>query len=95
MKFELRDKYLSQPRYNRYLMATGNNKSRAKQLYTANIRLAQAFHPMLSQFEIDCTYALDIRNKIYDLVQWINASLVYFFEQIDNIENKIKKIEKL
>jgi hypothetical protein len=52
MKIELRGKYLSRPRYNRYLKATANNKDRAKRLYNANIRLAQAFHPLLSQFEV-------------------------------------------
>lgn len=52
MKNEFRGKYLSKPRYNRYLTATGNNSKRAKRLYTANIRLAQAFHPILSQFEV-------------------------------------------
>jgi hypothetical protein len=52
MKIEFRGKYLSRPRYNRYLTATANNTHRAKRLYTANIRLAQAFHPILSQFEV-------------------------------------------
>lgn len=52
MKIELRSKYLSRPRYNRYLIATANRKDRAKRLYNANIRFAQAFHPLLSQFEV-------------------------------------------
>jgi len=52
MKYSLREQYLSQPRINRYLIATGNNKERAKRLYNANIRLAQAFHPILTQFEV-------------------------------------------
>lgn len=52
MKIILRNKYLSRPRFNRYLHATGNINSRAKKLYLANIRLAQAFHPLLSQFEV-------------------------------------------
>ncbi len=52
MRAELRNKYLSGPRYNRYLTATGNNNSRAERLYTANIRLAQSFHPILNQFEV-------------------------------------------
>lgn len=52
MKIELRCKYLSRTRYNRYLAATANNSKRAKRLYSANIRLAQAFHPVLSQFEV-------------------------------------------
>lgn len=52
MKIELRGKYLSRTRYNRYLTATQNDRNRAKRLYNANIRLAQAFHPILSQFEV-------------------------------------------
>lgn len=52
MKSDLRYKYLSRPRYNRYLIATGNDISRAKRLYNANIRLAQAFHPAITQFEV-------------------------------------------
>lgn len=52
MRYELRNKYLSRPRNNRYLTATGNNKERAKRLYNANIRLAQATHPILTQFEV-------------------------------------------
>jgi hypothetical protein len=52
MKINLRTKFLSQPRYQRYLSATGRCTSRAKRLYKANIRLAQAFHPLLTQFEV-------------------------------------------
>ena len=52
MKIVLRNKFLSIQRFNRYLLATGNNNIRAKRLYAANIRLAQAFHPLLSQFEV-------------------------------------------
>lgn len=52
MKLVLRNRYLSNPRYNRYLIATGNDNDRARRLYNANIRLAQAFHPILSQFEV-------------------------------------------
>jgi len=220
---QLRNKYLSRPRYNRYLVATSNNKNRANRLYKANIRLAQAFHPILSQFEvvlrnslnivlashftdpdwiitqkngfmrdnslrnshfflktcvqkseskltqrgipitngkiisdqtfgfwisfflshhyslvggqpihifahkptlenrasiydklneiknfrnrvnhcepicftahsIDCSYALNIRDKLYDLVKWIDPNLVPFFESIDNIQNKTDQI---
>lgn len=60
MKIELREKYLSRPRYNRYLTATANSKYRAKRLYNANIRLAQAFHPILSQFEVILRNSLNI-----------------------------------
>ncbi|MHB1278530.1 MAG: Abi family protein [Bacteroidia bacterium] len=60
MKLELRNKYLSRPRYNRYLVATANSHVRAKKLYNANIRLAQAFHPILSQFEVVLRNSLNI-----------------------------------
>ena len=61
MKIELRHKYLSSPRYNRYLTATAIDKNRAKRLYNANIRLAQAFHPILSQFEVVLRNSLNIK----------------------------------
>lgn len=60
MRIELRNKYFSRPRYNRYLTATGNSTERAKMLYNANIRLAQAFHPILSQFEVVLRNSLNI-----------------------------------
>lgn len=52
MRLDLYNKYLSRPRYNRYLVATGNDKGRAEKLYNGNLRLSQAFHPLLSQFEV-------------------------------------------
>jgi hypothetical protein len=60
MKLELRNKHFSSPRYNRYLNATGNNKESAKRLYHANIRLGQAFHPVLSQFEVVLRNSLNV-----------------------------------
>lgn len=48
----LRDRYLSAQRFNRYLFAAGNQEVRARKLYAANLKLAQAFHPVLSQFEV-------------------------------------------
>jgi hypothetical protein len=47
------------------LNATGNNNERAKKLYNANIRLAQAFHPILSQFEVVLRNSLNISLSIY------------------------------
>ncbi|MGA9212014.1 hypothetical protein [Kaistella sp.] len=37
---------------NNILPAVGNDNKRAKKRYLANIRLAQAFHPVISQFEV-------------------------------------------
>lgn len=55
----LRDRYLSPQRFGRYLRATSNNEDSAKKLYTANLRLAQSFHPLLSQFEVVLRNALN------------------------------------
>lgn len=61
MEKHLRYTYLSKPRYNKYLTATANNPERAKRLYHANIRLAQSFHPILSQFEVVLRNSLNIQ----------------------------------
>lgn len=65
MNTQLRNTYLSRPRYNRYLMATANNKIRAQRLYNANIRLAQAFHPVLTQFEVVIRNSINIKLSGY------------------------------
>ena len=65
MRNELRNKYLSKPRYNRYLNATGNDKNRANRLYNANIRLAQATHPILTQFEVVLRNSLNLQLSSY------------------------------
>ena len=75
MKIDLRNKYLSRPRYNRYLGAVGNDNKKAKRLYLANIRLAQSFHPIISQFEVV------LRNCI-------NNNLAAHFADIDWVINQ-------
>lgn len=75
MKINLRNKYLSRPRFNRYLIAVGNDNNRAKKLYLANIRLAQSFHPLISQFEVV------LRNCI-------NNNLTIYFSDVDWIINQ-------
>lgn len=72
MRNDLRYRYLSRPRYNRYLTATANNSVRAKRLYLANIRLAQAFHPVLSQLEVVIRNSLNlILTSYFQDSEWI------------------------
>jgi hypothetical protein len=52
--------YVSQPRLNRFLRACGNSKSKTQKLYKINLRVAQAFYPLMNLFE---TF---IRNEIYN-----------------------------
>ncbi|RUA16553.1 MAG: hypothetical protein DSY83_05490 [Flavobacteriia bacterium] len=65
MKSQLRNQYLSRPRYNRYLLATHNDNNRAKRLYNGNIRLSQAIHPLLTQFEVVLRNSLNLQLSSY------------------------------
>jgi len=44
--------YLSKPRLDKFLAASGHSKSKAQKLYRINLRVAQAFYPVLNLFEI-------------------------------------------
>lgn len=52
--------FISQPRLNSFLRACGNSKSKTQKLYRINLRVAQAFYPLMNLFEIF------IRNAIYN-----------------------------
>lgn len=51
MKFAEIENHLSKPRLKRYLRVCGS-KTRAIKLYKANIKLSQAFHPLLGLVEV-------------------------------------------
>ncbi len=105
MKNTLRYKYLSRPRYNRYLIATDNDTSRSKRLYNANIRLAQAFHPILTQFEVVLRNSLDLQLSSYFVDNdWIinqkngfmrdnslRSSRFFVRNSINKTENKLRR----
>lgn len=52
MDYNKLEYFLSQPRIERFLKSTGNSKSKAQQLYRVNLRVSQAFYPILNLFEI-------------------------------------------
>lgn len=52
MEYRKLEYYLSQPRLDRFLIATGNSKAKAQKLYRINLRVAQSFYPVLNLFEI-------------------------------------------
>ena len=79
LRYEDVEKLVSKPRLNRYLAACGNSKMRAKELYAANLKISQAFYPVLNLFEII------LRNKIHDRlsihfsdVDWITTKKTGF-----------------
>ena len=52
MEYNKLEYYLSQPRLNRFLLASGSSKTKVQKLYRANLRVAQSFYPVLNLFEI-------------------------------------------
>ena len=52
MKVKVIQKLISVARFERYLIAAEKDGQRAIRLYKANLRIAQAFHPILGLFEI-------------------------------------------
>ena len=75
MRFEKIRLYISTPRIGRYLQATGNNKSKATRLYKANLKISQAFLPVIAILEVT------LRNRI-------NTILTAHFSDSDWIINQ-------
>ena len=69
MKYLTFEKYASVQRMNRFFAATGS-KTRAKELYRANLLVSQAFYPVLNLTEIF------LRNSVY-------ASIETYFSNSD------------
>jgi len=57
--------FSSKPRLNRFLAACGNSKSSAQNLYRTNLRVSQAFYPVLNLFEIFLRNTLNYRMSIH------------------------------
>ncbi|MCF0040477.1 hypothetical protein [Dyadobacter fanqingshengii] len=105
MKINLRDKYLSKPRYDRYLLAGRNDHERAGNLYHANIALSKAFHPLISQFEVVLRNSIDsiLRELFMDRNWIINEKLGFMSDEslrksnfylrkcVEAVENKSRK----
>jgi hypothetical protein len=110
MHFSVFQFHFSAARMNRYLLAAGHSKRRAIKLYTFNLTLAQAFHPLLGIVEVV------LRNQINDILtthfadaDWIinqksgfmvDPSLQYVHKRTrrpvknDFLKNEISKAEK-
>ena len=52
MNYQKFARLYSYSRISRYLKASKGNKKKAQQMYYANARLAQAFQPLISFFEV-------------------------------------------
>ncbi len=64
--------HLSSARLNRYLIATGNNNSKALRLYKHNLRVSQSFLPILSVLEVSIRNGIDtILTSYFNDPDWI------------------------
>lgn len=75
MKFTIFRNYFSSPRIGRYLTACLNDNKRSIKLYESNLKIAQAFHPLLGCLEVI------LRNGI-------NDQLTSYFTDLDWIINQ-------
>ncbi len=75
MRFRDFEQYFSVSRVNRYLIAAGNSTEKAVKLYKANLKVAQAFHPLLGILEVV------LRNRL-------NSTLTSHFTDPDWIINQ-------
>ena len=53
MKYKKIVRLYSNSRVAKYYRATSGDKNKAVMLYFANMKIAQAFHPLLSSFEVN------------------------------------------
>jgi hypothetical protein len=79
MKYEELCLYLSNPRFERYFIASNSNEKRAILIYKENLKVAQSFYPLISFFEVV------LRNKL-------NHELSNYFSDSNWIINQKSKM---
>ena len=79
MKYEELCLYLSNPRFERYFIASNLNEKRAILIYKENLKVAQSFYPLISFFEVV------LRNKL-------NHELSNYFSDSNWIINQKSKM---
>ncbi len=81
MEFAAFEIFVSKPRLARYLISCSNSQGRAMKLYAANIRVAQAFYPVLNLFEIF------LRNGINEKLSKYFADQAWIINQKEGFMN--------
>lgn len=79
MEYSRLEHFISQPRLNRFLQASNNSKSQAQRLYRVNLRVSQAFYPVLNLFEIFLRNRIDIEMSLHFRdPNWIISQKTHF-----------------
>lgn len=73
-------KYISAARLQRYEAICGNDPKKSLKLYQTNLRLSQAFYPILSLFEVI------LRNAI-------NYEMIRYYNDAEWLRNRINTLE--
>ena len=89
MNYNKLEYFISQPRLNRFLIASGNSKAKAQRLYHANLKVAQSFYPVLNIFEVFfrnvCNYQISAR---FTNPNWIIAEKNAFMSNLSLTPSK-------
>lgn len=102
--YTILERYISQPRLNRYLLACNNKQQAAVALYECNLTLSQAFLPLLTIVEVAVRNSINtVLEKHFGDAEWIisqkagfmsDASLTYFDKRTGNQKtNRFLKTE--
>ena len=86
--------HISTARIDRYLVATGQNVSKAQRLYKANLKVAQSFYPLLNTLEVVIRNGLNtILSGYFGDFDWIINQKSGFMSH-PLLRHKIRKQEK-
>lgn len=98
MNYSQLELYISQPRLSRFYRACGNSKTKTQKLYKINLRVSQAFYPLMNLFE---TF---IRNGIYNQISihfadsdWIMNQKMFFMSSVTLTRSRfylLKQVQK-
>lgn len=96
-KFE---QFVSKPRIDRFLISCSNSQTRAMKLYEANVKVSQAFYPIMNLFEIFLRNCInDTLTNYYRDPAWIISQKTGFMNDTSLapkywIKNEVIKAER-
>lgn len=83
---------ITEQRFARYMLATGHNKKRALDLYIWNIRISEAFYPLLNVIEVSLRNIISAQlTSIYGGEWWENED---FLNQIRKGRRVVKRAQE-
>ncbi|HEY1048005.1 MAG TPA: hypothetical protein VGF79_16305 [Bacteroidia bacterium] len=81
MEYIKLEQYTSKPRLDRFLISCNNSRERALKLYEANLKISQAFYPIINLFEIF------LRNTMNDKLSFHFSDQAWIINQKNGFMN--------